>query len=251
MLTIDANIQMIAEQELADACEKYQRQARRSRRHGPEHRRRAGAGELADVQPAEPRRLRRDVRRNRALTDPYEPGSTIKPFIAGPGAGSGTSRAPTKSSTLARHRLHHAVRPARSPTCTATTSSRLWDVLVKSSNIGMSMLGERMGNDKPAQRAQQLAASASRTGIELPGEDPGPINPLTKWNKFSTESVSQGYELMVTPLQLVPGVLRLRERRPAGAAASDQGRARRRRQRRRTHISTRESNLLPAGDRPA
>ena len=41
--------------------------------------------------------------------------------------------------------------------------------------------------------------------IELPGEDPGMVNPLKKWNKFSTESVSQGYELMVTPLQLARG----------------------------------------------
>ena len=65
ILTIDANIQMIAEQELA-APAKPSAQARRSGRDGPEDRRRAGAGELADVQPAEPRRLDARPRRNRA-----------------------------------------------------------------------------------------------------------------------------------------------------------------------------------------
>ena len=77
----------------------------------------------------------------------------------------------------------------------------LWDVLVKSSNIGMSMLGERLGN------LRLHAALASwdygrPSGIELPGENGGKLNPLRKWNHFSTESVSQGYEIMVTPLQL-------------------------------------------------
>ena len=77
----------------------------------------------------------------------------------------------------------------------------MWDVLVKSSNIGMSMLGERMGNAK-LYSAIRSFGFGHQTGIELPGEDPGRVNPLAKWTKYSTESVSQGYEVMVTPLQL-------------------------------------------------
>ena len=88
-----------------------------------------------------------------------------------------------------------------------------WDVLVKSSNIGMSMLAERMGNP-PLYQALAGWGFGRPTGIELPGEDPGRLNPLRQWNKYSTESVAQGYEIMVTPLQLCRGVLRLRQRRP-------------------------------------
>ena len=40
------------------------------------------------------------------------------------------------------------------------------------------------------------------TGIDLPGENGGLVKPLKKWTSFSTESVSQGYEVMVTPMQL-------------------------------------------------
>jgi cell division protein FtsI/penicillin-binding protein 2 len=74
-------------------------------------------------------------------------------------------------------------------------------VLVKSSNIGMCMLGERMGNET-LYAAIRGFAFGRHTGIELPGEDAGLVNPLAKWTKYSTESVAQGYEVMVTPMQL-------------------------------------------------
>jgi cell division protein FtsI (penicillin-binding protein 3) len=65
----------------------------------------------------------------------------------------------------------------------------------------MSMLGERMGNPKLYQALAGWGFGRP-TGIELPGEDGGRLNPLRQWTKYSTESVSQGYEVMVTPVQL-------------------------------------------------
>ena len=68
----------------------------------------------------------------------------------------------------------------------------------------MSMMGERMGN--PRLYASLIRFGFGRqTGIELPGEDPGLVKPLSRWARSSTESISQGYELMVTPLQLARG----------------------------------------------
>ncbi|MGH7178980.1 MAG: peptidoglycan D,D-transpeptidase FtsI family protein, partial [Tepidisphaeraceae bacterium] len=140
-----------------------------------------------------------DTRRNRCLTDPYEPGSTIKPFIAGPALQWKLTRVnevfpihgPTYFTPYGR-----AVKDVH-----AYDQLAFWDVLVKSSNIGMSMLGERIGNEM-LHRALSCFNLGRQTGVELPGEDPGLLNGLRKWNKFSTESVAQGYELMVTPLQL-------------------------------------------------
>jgi cell division protein FtsI/penicillin-binding protein 2 len=74
-------------------------------------------------------------------------------------------------------------------------------VLVKSSNIGMCMLGQKMGNQR-IYNAIRSFGFGQRSGVDLPGEDPGLVNPLRKWTKYSTESVSQGYEVMVTPMQL-------------------------------------------------
>ena len=201
MLTIDANIQMIAEQELADACETSTPSAAKS---SSWTRSTGDVLALANWPTFNPQNLEdstTDIRRNRCLTDPYEPGSTIKPFIAGP--------------ALAVE--HHAAQRSLSRSTARSTSRRmaahvtdvhgydqlaLWDVLVKSSNIGMSMLGERMGNAEPLASADQLRISANRPGSSCPAKIRGLINPLKKWTKYSTESVSQGYELMVTPLQL-------------------------------------------------
>jgi cell division protein FtsI/penicillin-binding protein 2 len=140
-----------------------------------------------------------EVRRNRVLTDPYEPGSTFKPFLAGPAVEQKVIRV---GEVLPVHGPHYVTSYGRRITDVhGYDQLAFWDVLVKSSNIGMSMLGERMGNEK-LNAAIRSFGFGHQTGIELPGEDPGRINPISKWTKYSTESVSQGYEVMVTPLQL-------------------------------------------------
>jgi cell division protein FtsI (penicillin-binding protein 3) len=199
MLTIDANIQMIAEQELAHACNTYGAKRGEVIVMDP---RTGDVLALANWPTFNPQNLddsNQEIRRNRCLTDPYEPGSTIKPFIVGPALAWNMTRLTE-------------VFPIHGPVYTTPYGRKvtdvhpyerlaLWDVLVKSSNIGMSMLGERIGNDN-LRRALNAFAFGRQTGIELPAEDSGLLNPLKKWNKYSTESVAQGYELMVTPLQL-------------------------------------------------
>lgn len=202
VLTIDANIQMIAEQEIDAACRQFKAKRGEVIVMDPQT---GDVLAMANWPTFNPQNLEDstpDVRRNRCLTDPYEPGSTIKPFIAGPALAWNFTRP-------------DEIFPVRGPTYITPYGRRVtdvhgypqlafWDVLVKSSNIGMSMLGERMGN-KNLQRALAGMGFGKATGIELPGEDPGRLNPLSRWTRYSTESVSQGYELMVTPLQLARG----------------------------------------------
>ncbi len=199
VLTLDANIQMIVEQQLADTCDKYKAVRGEAVVMNPT------TGEvlaLANWPTFNPQNLGDSAtatRRNRVLTDPYEPGSTFKPFIAGPALASRQTRV-------------NEVFPIRGPrwrtpygrTITDVhgyDSLAMWDVLVKSSNIGMAMLAQRMGNTT-LYRGITGFGFGRPTGIELPGEDGGVIHPLNKWTKFSTDSVAQGYEVMVTPMQL-------------------------------------------------
>src|SRR2546423_2019709 len=177
ILTVDGNIQLIAEQELAAACEHYK----------------AARGEvivmdphsgdilaMADWPTFNPQNLedsKPETRRNRCLTDPYEPGSTIKPFIAGPALAWNVTRpneiwpihAISWSTPYGRRvtDVHHY-----GPLAT-------WDVLVKSSNIGMSMLGERMGNPRLHQALSEFGFGEA-TGVDLPGENAGKVNALKK-----------------------------------------------------------------------
>jgi len=199
ILTIDGNIQMIAEQELAAACEQYQGKRGEVVVMDP---RTGDILALANWPTFNPQNLDDSdpqVRRNRSLTDPYEPGSTIKPFLAGPAMAWRITKPneiwpipAIKWNPFGRRivtDVHHY-----GPLAT-------WDVLVKSSNIGMTMIGMRMGNPN-LHRALEGFGFGHVSSVELPGEDPGMLKPLAKWGMNSTVSVSQGYELMVTPLQL-------------------------------------------------
>ena len=200
VLTLDANVQMITEQELASQCEQYHAKRGEAIVMDPT------TGEImamANWPSFNPQNLddsTPDIRRNRCLTDPYEPGSTFKTFLVGPALAKRVTRVnevwniPGKSykSPLRRKLVtdvHHY-----GPLAT-------WDVLVKSSNIGMSMLAERMGKEGMYEAITSFGFGKP-TGIELPGEDPGRVNPLSKWSNTGMVSVAQGYEVMVTPIQL-------------------------------------------------
>jgi cell division protein FtsI (penicillin-binding protein 3) len=199
VLTIDANIQFIVEQELADTCNKYRAKRGEAVVMNP------ATGEvlaLANWPTFNPQNLEdssADLRRNRVLTDPYEPGSTFKPFIAGPAVAMGVTRIDEIFRTGGK--------TWRTPYGRTITDVHgydalaLWDVMVKSSNIGMAQLSERMGNARLHKAITGFGFGQS-TGIELPGEDRGTVHALNKWTKYSTDSVAQGYEVMVTPMQL-------------------------------------------------
>ena len=204
VLTIDANIQMIAEQELAEACKLYGVKRGECVVMDP---RTGDILALANYPTFNPQNLEdssEDVRRNHCLTDPYEPGSTIKPFIMGP-------------ALAARVVKLNEVFPIRGPTYKSELRAKLitdvhpyeklavWDILVKSSNIGMTMIAERWGKDG-VQRALRSFYFGQATGIELPGEDAGLLRPVNKWSNSDLVSTAQGYAVMVTPLQLARGV---------------------------------------------
>ena len=199
MLTIDANIQMIAEQELAAACEKNKAKRGEVVVMDPQT---GDVLALANWPTFNPQNLEdssMELRRDNALVSPFEPGSIIKPFIMSPAFAWHVTR-PDEIWPL-----HGAtwITPYGRPIKDVHGYPELctWDVLVKSSNIGMSMLGNRMGNPRLHQALTGFGFGQP-TGIELPGEDPGLLRPLRKWSRVSTESISQGYELMVTPIQL-------------------------------------------------
>jgi cell division protein FtsI/penicillin-binding protein 2 len=202
ILTLDANIQMIAEQELAHTCDSYKAKRGEAIVMDPKTGDVLAMANWPNFNPQSMEESTPEIRRNRCLTDPYEPGSTAKPFVAGPALAWKFTRL-------------NEVWPIHGPVWHTSYGRKVtdvhgydqlatWDVLVKSSNIGMSMLGNRMGNQN-LYKALTSFGFGKATGIDLPGEDPGLIHPLKQWTKYSTESVSQGYEMMVTPMQLARG----------------------------------------------
>jgi cell division protein FtsI (penicillin-binding protein 3) len=200
VLTLDANIQMIVQQELNDVCTKYRAKTAEAVVMDPR------TGEivaLANWPTFSPQNLEdsnAQVWTNRAIVVPYEPGSTIKPFIVGPAL---AWKAVQATDILPIHGpARHLGYGGRVVKDVATYPQlAVWDVIVKSSNIGMTYVAEKLGTFRLHAAVTQFGFGKF-TGVELPGENHGRVNPLSKWTRFTQDSMAQGYELMVTPLQL-------------------------------------------------
>jgi cell division protein FtsI (penicillin-binding protein 3) len=141
-----------------------------------------------------------DVRRNRAITDPIEPGSTIKLVIASGALDGGFVNLEEKIDC-------NNGRPYRFPGRTLTDSHacgviNLTDIITHSSNIGMGKIALRMGPPVLHETLTRFGLGKP-CGIELPGEGRGVISPVRRWSKLTPTSVAIGYEFSVTPLQLL------------------------------------------------
>jgi cell division protein FtsI/penicillin-binding protein 2 len=149
--------------------------------------------------PNRPAEVPNDAWRNLAVSAVFEPGSTYKPFVVAWAIQQGLLRKEevipcfNGAYRMGRRVLHdHHAYPELS----------VEDILIKSSNIGMARIGERLGLDG-LYRATVAFGFGRRTGIELPGEVPGLVRSYQDWDEYSIGSIPMGQELAVTPLQLI------------------------------------------------
>lgn len=201
-LSIDSVVQAIAETELNSVCKA--------------HRARAGEIIVLDSRngqilalanwpafdPAASDRSNEILRRNRCVVDPIEPGSIFKPFLHAAATSMGLARPATIVDTGSGLWATPYGRKLRDAHAHGSIS---WEqVLIVSSNIGMAKVCEPMGAKKMYD-AVRAFGFGQRTGADLPGESPGILNDLKKWNKYSLSSIPMGQEISVTPLQMVKG----------------------------------------------
>lgn len=136
--------------------------------------------------------------RNRALTDAYEPGSTIKPFVVAAALEAGTIKLDDIIKTgPGRIRIGgKIVRDGRN-----YGDLSLGGILVHSSNVGMTKIALSM----PVQEllgSLQTMGLGNYSGINLAGESEGLIHDRRRWSEFERATLSFGYGLMATPLQI-------------------------------------------------
>lgn len=135
---------------------------------------------------------------NPALSEPFEPGSTVKPLYAAAllqrGLAHPTDTVNTENGAYTiEGRTIHDEHPA--PRLT------LAQVIEYSSNIGMVKFVSRL---TPRQEFETLRdyGFGMPTGVPYPGEAAGILYPPSEWSKQSPASMAIGYEVAVTPLQL-------------------------------------------------
>ena len=140
--------------------------------------------------------------RNRALTDAYEPGSTMKAVVAA---------AAIEEEVMKPHTLVYGEngRMTVANTVIHDHEKMGWvtfaEVIQKSSNIGAAKTGMALG-DQRLYRYLQAFGFGQRTEIDLPGEVGGLLREPRYWGRRSLASISMGQEIGVTPIQMVSAI---------------------------------------------
>lgn len=200
-LSLDTAVQAITERYLGETCEKHRAKAGEAIVMNAVNGQILAMANWPAYDPAQRGNGDANLRRNRCVTDPYEPGSIFKPFVHSTATMMQIANPTEKiDCTDAGYWVSPAGRHLRDAHGVGEVS---WDdVLVNSSNIGMAQVGLRMGKDRMHATLQRFGFG-STTGSGLPGESAGIVNPLGRWNHYSLTSVPMGQEVAVTPLQMV------------------------------------------------
>ena len=200
-LTIDCNIQSIVEEELEKACSKWNPNSGIAIAMNPSTGEVLAMANYPTFNPNFVRNSNLEERRNRAITDCFEPGSLIKPLIVSGALDNGLVK---EDETFFCYNGAYKVNGGRRIVRDSHSYGDLSvsDIVVHSSNIGMAQLGQRLKKQRLHTYLKDFAFG-EKTGIQLPGEVRGIVRPLNLWSVDSEISVSFGYETAVTPIQMV------------------------------------------------
>jgi len=200
MLSIDRTIQYLAERELDAAWRRTQAKAAMAVALDP----RTGDVLAMAIRPTFNPNTFLDVRsaeqwRNRAVTDPFEPGSTFKVILAAAALEEGVVR-PDDRIWAENGRI-----------TIARTTIRDWkkygwltfgEVLQHSSNVGSIKVGLALGRER-YYRYMTAFGFGAPTGVGLAGESRGQLRDPQRWSGLSLPTMSIGQEVSVTALQMV------------------------------------------------
>ncbi|GAC1590853.1 MAG: penicillin-binding protein [Candidatus Velthaea sp.] len=157
-----------------------------------------------DYDPAHFAKYSADARRDRAIEDAYEPGSTFKLITAAAALDGHTigadARFPARDSLEVGRRVIHNAEDGLMAGGSGTES--IEDIIAYSHNVGAAEIGIAVG---PAQmyRTIRKFGFGDPTQIELPGENPGIVPEVKDWSGSSLATISFGHGISTTPLALV------------------------------------------------
>ena len=189
LLTVNHELQGICERALADAASQLG----------------AAGGDIVVLDPHDgailamaSRRADARVAATTALTEPFEPGSTLKPLVAAALLSRGLAKPSDTVDVFggtwtADGRTITDVHKLQRPT--------LRDVIRWSSNIGISRFAQRLS---PREEYESLRdfGFGTQTGVPYPSEASGTLRLPKDWSRYSQASLAMGYEIAATPLQL-------------------------------------------------
>ena len=199
ILTIDSTIQYLAENALKEAVDRHSALSGLALVMHPPTGALLAIAHYPLFNPNSYTDFDKSVWRNRALTDTFEPGSTMKMFSA------------------AAALEHGKITPNEIFFCENGTYKigknvvhdihkhgwlSLQQIVKFSSNIGAVKIAEKMGANN-LYRTFRDFGFGQKTGIDFPGETPGSLSHYSTWSKIDTGAISFGHGVSASALQLV------------------------------------------------
>lgn len=162
-----------------------------------------GLASYPSYNPNDRSRLQPSQVRNRALTDAFEPGSTMKPFSV--------------SMALDRHQVRPDTAIDTAPGCIVISRARICDshahgvlsvaqVIQKSSNVGTVKMALNLPPEKMWASLDDLGFG-SQTRLGFPGETAGVLRPYKNWREVNQATMSYGHGISVSLMQLAHAYL--------------------------------------------
>ena len=207
VLTLDANIQFMAEQALERNMERTKAINGTIVVQDPHTGQILALAIRPTFNPNDFRHATKDLLRDHAVSDVYEPGSTFKLVaysaaleekVATPDSKidcqggaitiAGRTTHDDRDAIAFEHRYNNVI----------STSQALWE----SSDVAAIKLALRMGQERYYQYVRAFGFG-QRSGIELPSETRGLLKPVKRWEPTSIGSIPMGQEVGVTPIQLI------------------------------------------------
>jgi cell division protein FtsI/penicillin-binding protein 2 len=199
VLTIDQNIQYIAERELATAMEQTHAISGTVIVENPH------TGEILALanSPTFNPNLRKQITvaalKNHAVSDVFEPGSTFKIVTVSAALEEKLTRPDEVFDCQMGSIVINGMRIRDHKPFGLLPVS---DIIANSSDVGAIKIALRLGDDRFYKYIRGFGFGL-QTGIELPGETRGLTKPPNRWSKVSIGAISMGQEIGISPLQLV------------------------------------------------
>jgi cell division protein FtsI (penicillin-binding protein 3) len=202
VLTIDRYLTFITERALAAGAAEHHAKAAIAIVMDPRTGELLAMASVPTYNPNDPQSAADAGARNRAITDAFEPGSTMKTFTITAALDAGVVKPDDRFDCLmgrmavGKYSIHDT-----HPHGVLTVA----EVFKFSSNIGATKIARKLGRDELAEALARFGFGKP-TGVGLPGERAGVVRPVAKWGDIGFANVSFGQGLTVTPLQMVAGV---------------------------------------------
>jgi cell division protein FtsI (penicillin-binding protein 3) len=202
VLTVDQTIQYITEKALKEAVDENSAKSGIAVVMSPKTGAILSIAQYPSLNPNAYEKFDRDLWRNRAITDPFEPGSTMKIFTAAAAVEYGNCSenevffCENGEYRIGKHIIHD-------------THSYGWltlkEVVKLSSNIGAFKLASKTGPERLYKTLKDFGFG-EKTGINCPGETSGIVSSYKNWRAIDIGTISFGQGISASPLQLISAV---------------------------------------------